>query len=123
MTVPRPASPCFALAAQTSDAADLPTSGVVDGLDPPTGSLAGDVLVPHVGALALAPSNADGGVEEGAEGDAAAASPALPRDFDLSLAGESENQGFPATPDRARQSGGPPLEVGGRYGLAPQLVP
>ena len=56
-----------------------------------------------VGALAFAPSNADGGAEEGAEegasGDAAAAFPALPRGLDLSLAGDSKNDG-----DRRRLS-------------------
>ena len=52
-----------------------------------------------VGALALPPSNADGGAEEGAEGDAAAAFPALPRGLDLSLAGDSKNDG-----DRRRLS-------------------
>ena len=39
---------------------------------------------------ALAPSNVDGGVEEGAEWDAVAAFPALPCGLDLSLAGDSD---------------------------------
>ena len=42
-----------------------------------------------VGALALGPSNANGG----AEGDTAAAFPTLPCGLDLSLAGDSENHG------------------------------
>ena len=45
------------------------------------------------GALALPPSNTDGGAEEGSEGDAVAASPVLPHGLDLSLAGDSENDG------------------------------
>ena len=49
-----------------------------------------------VGTLVLTPSNANGGSEEGAEGDTAAAVLALPSGLDLSLAGESEN-------DRDRQ--------------------
>ena len=54
------------------------------------GSLARGVLIPR---RVLAPSNVDEGVEEGAEGDAAAAFPALPCGLDLSLAGDSENHG------------------------------
>ena len=51
----------------------LLTNSVVNRLDPPTDSLAGDVLFHDVGTIARAPSNADGGAEKGAEGDAAAA--------------------------------------------------
>ena len=48
-----------------------------------------------VGALALPPSNADGGAEEGAEGGATAAFLALPRGLDLYLVGDSKNDGAP----------------------------
>ena len=52
-----------------------------------------------VDTIILAPSNTDRGAEKGAERDAVAAFLALPRNRGLSLAGESENQGFPETPD------------------------
>ena len=44
-----------------------------------------------VGVLALAPSKADGGAEEGAEGDASAAFPVLPRGLNLFLARDLKN--------------------------------
>ena len=40
-------TPSFAFAEQTSDWANLTTNGVIDGPDPPTGSVTGDVLVPQ----------------------------------------------------------------------------
>ena len=67
------AAPIFALTARTSNGGNLLTNGVVNGLDPPTGSLTGDVMFHDVGALALTLLNVDRGAEEGAERDAATA--------------------------------------------------
>ena len=53
------------------------------------GLLTRDVLIMQ---RTLAPSNVDGGVEEGAEGDAEAAFPALLCGLDLFLAGDSESE-------------------------------
>ena len=50
-------------------------------------------LFRNVGELALGPSNASGGAEEGAEEDAASPFPALLCGLDLSLVGDSENDG------------------------------
>ena len=58
--------------------------GVMDGMEP---------LFCDVGALALTPSNADRGAEEGAEGNTVATFPALPYSLVLSLSRDSENHG------------------------------
>jgi hypothetical protein len=83
------AMPIFALTTQKLDRGDLPTNGVVGGLDQAPGSLAGDVLVPQRGCACACPVKHG----RGSGGGALAAFPVKPRDLNLSLRGDSKNCG------------------------------
>ena len=89
-----------AMTARTADGGDLPTESVEVGLDPSPILIAEDALVTRR-------RTRTGGPGQGAEGDAAAAFPALPRGLDLSLAGESVNDGARRRPIVLVQWGDP----------------
>ena len=103
------ATPSFALIVWTADGDNLPTNGIVNGLDLPTGSLAEDVLVSRREHACARPVECGRG----------SGVPALPHGLRLSLAGDSENHG--AGQRRPCSSiGGAPRGVDG---TSPQLVP